>query len=156
MKQTLEMDLIQENMKPGKITKDGFLGTDNRKLIDILIDDDAKVKRLGLDHKMIAEKMQYFKDKGLEGLGEFINVNDHFEVRVDTVRGKLPCPFKHKGLYRKTYIIVKNKKLNKEITYTDLLIHLISEHGFYEGKGSLFRLEPEDIAEILEIQPENE
>ena len=151
MKQTPEMDQIQNNMKPRKLTRDGFLGNDNRNLIDILIDDDAKVKRLNLTHEIIAQKMQYFKEKGISGLGDFVNVDNYFEVKTEIFRGKLACPFKHKGLYRKSIIIVKNKKLNKQIMYSDMLIHLIEEHGFYEGKGSPFRLEPEEIVEVLEI-----
>jgi len=40
MKQTVQMKAIQEKMKPGVITRDGFLGSDRRNLIDILIEDD--------------------------------------------------------------------------------------------------------------------
>jgi hypothetical protein len=35
-------------------------------------------------------------------------------------------------------------------------IHLIDSHGFYEGKGSPFRLEPAALVEILDIQPAQE
>jgi hypothetical protein len=151
MKQTVQMSEIQERMKPGVITRDGFLGKDRRNLIDILQDDDAEVKRRNLTHKQIAERMVQLREAGKRGLGEFISVPPHFEVRVDSVRGKLPCPFKHPGLIRKTNISVKNLKTNREITYTDMHIHMIGEHGFYEGRGSNFRLEIKDILETLEI-----
>jgi len=68
------------------------------------------------------------------------------------VRGKLPCPFGHPGIFAKVNTTVRNLKLDREITYTLLHIHLIGEHGFYEGKGSPFRLEPSDLIEILEIE----
>lgn len=152
MKQTPQMEKIEENMRPGVITLSGFLGNDDRKLIDILIDDDALVKRLGYTHKGIAEKMIEFRRKGLAGLGDFVTVDNHFEVRVDSVRGKLPCPFGDPGVFPKVNITVRNLKSGKELTYTDLNIHLILVHGFYEGKGSLFRLEPEDLITILEIE----
>ena len=58
MKQTVQMREIQDKMKPGVITRDGFLGTDSRNLIDILIEDDAKVKRINLTHGQIAGRMQ--------------------------------------------------------------------------------------------------
>lgn len=154
MKQTPELDKAQERMKPGVITRDGFLGNDKRKLIDILIEDDAEVKRLDLTHKRIANRMIYFRDAGLRGLGEFITVEPHFEVKVDTVRGKLPSPFGEPGIFPKTNTTVKNMNLDKEITYTDLNIHMILAHGFYEGKGSPFRLEPKELKEILEIKTE--
>ncbi len=151
MKQTVQMDRIQQNMAPGVMTRDGFLGTDGRKLIDILISDDAAVKRLDLDHRKIAAAMRHLRNAGTRGLGELITVPPHFEVRVESVRGKLPCPFGHPGLVAKTNITVRNLKQDREITFTDLHIHLIEAHGFYEGKGSSFRLDPADLVEILEV-----
>jgi hypothetical protein len=44
-----------------------------------------------------------------------------------------------------------NKKLDKKVFFTDLQIHLIEKHGFYQGKGSSYRLEPAELAEILEV-----
>lgn len=151
MKQTIQLQKAQEKMRPGVITRDGFLGNDSRQLIEILTEDDAEVKRLGVTHQMIAEKMIELRDKGMQGLGEFINVEPHYEIRVDSVRGKLPCPFGDPGIYPKTNTTVKNLKLDTEITYTDLHIHMIYVHGFYEGKGSNFRLNPSDIVETIDV-----
>jgi hypothetical protein len=153
MKQTVQMKQIQAKMKPGIITRDGFLGTDKRNLVDILVEDDASVKRMNLTHRQIADRMAQFREAGIRGLGDFITVKPHFEVRVDSVRGKLPSPFGGPGLIRKTLIIVRNLQLGREISYTDMHIHLIGKHGFYEGKGSRFRLEPKDLVNILEVKP---
>lgn len=152
MKQTVEMDTYQHNMRPGCITLKGLLGEDGRKLVDILIDDDGEVKRLGTSHEAIASRMQELRDAGLQGLGESITVEDRYEVRVDSVRGKLPCPFED-GVVQKTFIQVRNIELNRAITYTDLHIHMIKEHGFYEGRGSAFRLPPQELVEILDVPP---
>ncbi len=154
MKQSPQMQRIQENMRPGAITLEGFLGRDTRNLADILEEDNAAVRRLDLSHGAIAQRMEELKNAGAEGLGEFIEVAPHFEVRVESVRGKLPCPFAHPGVYPKTNITVKNLQTGRSIVYTDMHIHLIGSHGFYEGKGSVYRLEPEDLAEILEVGPE--
>ena len=156
MKQTPQMQKIQKNMQPGVLTLSGFLGTDTRDLIEILEADAAEVRRLGATHRMIADKMQHFRDRGMEGLGEFIDVDPHFEVRVDSVRGGIPSPFGDAGLIRKTNTTVRNKALEREIIYTDVNIHLIGKHGFYEGRGSLFRLEPRELVEILEIRREEQ
>ncbi len=156
MKQTPEYDLIQQQMQPGVITLEGFLGTDTRNLIDIIAQDDVTVRQLHMSHQDIAEKMQYFRDAGLDGLGEFLKISDHFEVRVDSVRGKLPSPFGGRGMYEKVNTTVRNLVLNKEITYTDLHIHFIKDHGFYEGIGSAYRIEPASLVEILEVTPKPE
>jgi len=111
------------------------------------------VQRLNLTNADIANRMIEFRDAGMRGLGDFINVEPHYEVKVDTVRGKLPCPFGDPGIFPKTNTTVRNLNTGREITYTDLNIHMIMAHGFYEGKGSGFRLEPVDIARVLEIKP---
>ncbi len=152
MKQTPQMDRIQEAMRPGAITLEGFLGTDTRKLVDILVEDDAAVNRAQLTHEAIAMRMTELREAGLKGLGEFVTVESMFEVRVDTVRGKLPCPFGDPGIFSKTNITVRNLLKEKEITFTDLNIHMIAAHGFYEGKGSHFRLEPDELADIIEVR----
>ncbi|PKL28654.1 MAG: hypothetical protein CVV46_04990 [Spirochaetae bacterium HGW-Spirochaetae-2] len=151
MKQTPEYDAIQKQMLPGVITLEGFLGTDTRKLIDILSEDDSSVRRSEKTHEQIAQRMQYFRDAGMPGLGEFMLLDDIFDVRVDSVRGKLPSPFGGPGMYDKVNTTVINKRLGREVTFTDLHIHFVRDHGFYEGKGSLFRLEPHDLIEILEV-----
>lgn len=156
MKQTVQMDRIQEKMQPGVFTRDGFLGSDRRKLIDILIEDDEAVKRMDLTHQKIAERLIELRDAGMRGLGEFINIDPHYEVGVGSVRGKLPCPFGDPGIFPKTNITVRNTKLGREVIFTDMHIHLIDSHGFYEGKGSPFRLEPAALVEILDIQPAQE
>jgi len=154
MKQTEQMKEIQERMKPGVITLDGFLGKDDRNLIDILEEDDAEVKRLSLTHDRIASRMQELRNAGKEGLGDTICVSPHYEISVDIARGKLPCPFGHRGLIRKTMIKVKNLEEDREIIFTDLNIHMIREHGFYQGKGSPFRMEIGDLVDILDIAPQ--
>ena len=154
MKQSPELSIAQTNMRPGVITLHGFLGPDDRNLIDILTEDDGEVKRLGLSHELIGRCMEEMRDQGKRGLGEFVKVKPHFQVRVEAVRGKLPSPFSGPGLHRKTNTIVRNEAIGKEITYTDLQINLIVKNGFYQGRGSTYRLEPADIAQVLEIRPE--
>jgi hypothetical protein len=153
MKQTVQMKAIQDKMKPGVIVRDGFLGPDARNLVDILTADEGGVGRLRLTHQDIARRMIGLREAGTAGLGEFIDVPPHFEVRVDSVRGKLPCPFGDPGIFPKTNTTVRNTASSREITYTDLHIHMIGSHGFYEGRGSQFRLEPQDLAEVLEVPP---
>lgn len=153
MKQSATLDRVQENMHPGVITAGGFLGADTRKLGEILDDDNARVRRLGLTHEAIAARMRAMLADGARGLGDDVTIPPHFEVRVDSVRGKLPCPFNHKGLYQKTNVTVRNLALGRGVVFTDLSIHMIERHGFYEGQGGAFRLDPETLAAVLEICP---
>jgi len=152
MKQSKELDNIQDQMKPGVITYQGFLGSDTRKLRDIIEADDTAVKRLGLTHEKIAARLTSFREEGKKGLGISVKIEERFEVRVDSARGKLPCPFMHAGLFAKTYTVVKNLESGKEMIFTDLSIHLIEAHGFYGGTGSTYRLDPEELVHELHVR----
>ena len=58
MKQTPELDRIQQRMKAGELTLHGFLGNDTRSLADILDEDDRTVRSLGTTHAKIAAAME--------------------------------------------------------------------------------------------------
>ena len=139
------------NMQAGNISRDGFLGADRRPLTEIIRADEEVLKKLNLTHQAIAKRMGYFREAGNKGLGEFLKLAPHFEVLCEIPRGFIPCPFGEPGMHRKTIVTVRNLRLRKEVTFFDLNIHLIAAHGFYEGKGSPFRLEPAELAQVLEI-----
>jgi hypothetical protein len=153
MKETLQTRKIREDMRPGKLSLPGFLGGESD-LMRRLDEDNEAVKQLNLTHARMAARMRELRDAGAAGLGEFVSLLPHFEVRVDTVRGRIPCPFGERGLYPKTNITVRNLASGREMSFTDLHIHLIGVHGFYEGRGTPFRLEPGDLVAILEVVPE--
>ena len=68
MKQDPRLNIVEKNMKPGEISRSGFLGNDQRKLVDILLDDGQAVTALGLTHQILADRMEdLLKRKG--GLG---------------------------------------------------------------------------------------
>ena len=150
MKETPLTRKICEDMRPGKLSLPGFLG-DDHDVMRRLDDDHEAVKQFDLTHERMAARMRELRDAGTEGLGQFISVPPHFEVRVDSARGRIPCPFGERGLYPKTNITVRNLASRREISFTDLHIHLIAAHGFYEGRGTPFRLEPADLVAILEV-----
>jgi len=151
MKQDLYYTKIQQRMKKGVLVLEGFLGDDKRNLVDIINEDNETVKRLGFTHQIIAEKLNELREIGLKAIEQSVIYKDHIEIKVEIFRGKLPCPFGEKGIYQKSEIVVINKKIDEQIKYTDLSIHLIKEHGFYQGVGSPYRLDPEKIVRVLEI-----
>jgi hypothetical protein len=155
MKQAAQLDKAQSQMRPGVITLAGLLGQDRRKLVEILDADDADVKRMGLTHAGIAARMRELREAGARGLGQPIRVAPHFDVQVESVRGKLPCPFED-GIVQKTNTTVRNLESGRTVTYTDLNLHMIELHGFYQGRGSGFRLDPRDLVAVLEVAPEKE
>jgi len=154
MKQSPDWKRIQERMQPGQLTRDGMLGTDKRSIPEIIDADNATVMRIGLTHRDIADRLQSLQEAARERLGDTLVVGVVYEVRADEARGILPCPFGHPGgRFRKCVTYLKHLPTGQTLQWTDLGIHMIRDHGFYEGKGSPFRLEPAEIAHIFAIPP---
>ena len=142
---------VRSRMKPGVLTLHGFLGSDRRSLEEMLREDDALVARLGLTHDVIARRLRHFTDLALQGFGTPIREGE-FEVVIHEPRGGwLECPFGESGRYRKGEVRLKNLRIGQELVWTPLLVHLIGRHGFYEGRGSRYRLDPERVKEVLEL-----
>jgi hypothetical protein len=149
--QTPDLDRAESRMRPGKDHPHAYLGTDQRKLVEILTGDHGAVLNLGLSHGAIADRLDALAREAAAGMGEPVVVDERFEMRVETARGKLPCPFGHPGLYRKTRIELRRLDTGETLAWTDLAAHLIRAHGFYQGTGSPFRLDPKDVARILDL-----
>jgi len=149
MKQTTEMQAIQEKMLPGKLTAEGFLGTDTRNLQDILFADQETVGRLDVTHEEIAARMQAITDIGKKMTEAFLPLTAGYAVQVDEYMGAIPCPFGDNHNAAKRNTLVKNLSTGAAVHWTDLSIHMIRTHGFYEGIGSYFRLDPAYLLDFL-------
>jgi hypothetical protein len=147
--QSPELDTAEQRMRPSPTFGHGFLGNESRKLIEILNDDQKTVKSLGLSDELIAGRLRVLTERAKRGGGNAIVVDDRFEVRADAARGKIPCPWGHPGLYSKIYVVLKRIDTGETLVWSDLSLHLIEEHGFYQGKGSPYRIEPRDVKRIL-------
>jgi hypothetical protein len=149
VKQSPELDRIERNMRPMCLCQRGFLGYERRKLIEILTDDQGTVTSLGLSHEMIVQRLRAITEKARDGWGDPVIVDGKFSVEVNEVRGKIPCPWGHPGLYPKTHVKLEKIETGETLIWSDLGIHLIEEHGFYQGRGSPYRLDPSTVKRIL-------
>ena len=151
MKETPDEKLIKENFAPGKISKDGFLGTDDRHIHDIIAQDGQTLLSLDISREEIAKNLQILIDEGKKGLESPIDYGN-FMIQVQWNRGALPCPFGDRIFVPKINATAHHKQLNYTIKFSQLSVHLIEKHGFFGGKGSPFRLEPVDLIEFLDLK----
>jgi len=148
MKNTQAEKDAYEQMKPGAITAQGFLGNDERSLADIVEADTEAWRRAGTDPDSVAEFLERLRDLGQKGLGEPTGVDGRWVVTAGDARGLLPCPF-HDGAYHKNSVEVLDEKTGSSIVYSDLSIHLVRAHHFCQGLGSPFRLDPKTVALMM-------
>lgn len=152
MKRTPEEIKLRSNFEPGTLSKDGFLGEDDRHVHDIIEADEKTLLRLNVTNELIADRLQYFIEVGKKGLETAVDLGD-YSVQVIWQRGMMPCPFGERGLHHKIIATVINKNMDRRIRYSQLNVHMIREHGFFEGRGGVFRLDPEVVVEVLGINP---
>jgi hypothetical protein len=150
MKPNPKYKKVYLNMQNGEISKEGFLGNDKRELNEIIEDDEKLIQSLNINIDEIVDKMEELKTASIKGLGDPVIVDNKWQVKIDEVKGYLACPFED-GIYRKHNINIKNLNTNKEINFSDMSLHLIKKHHFFQGKGSFYRLEPKQLKEILEL-----
>ncbi|KAF5038041.1 hypothetical protein DSECCO2_558400 [anaerobic digester metagenome] len=149
MKKTPKEQKIAAKMQPGVITYGGFLGTDDRSYMQIITDDDKTLAALGKSAEEVADRLEYFQQVSFDSFESSATIENTWDVTTEVVRGYLPCPFMHQGMYRKSYTTVTNLKSKKSFTYSSLNIHLIRVHHFFEGRNSHFRLDPAEVVKEL-------
>jgi len=150
MKMTPNTRKAQENMAPGVITADGFLGDDARPLQDIITEDEELMRHFRLDFDDVVQILKDMMEEGRNGLGEPITVDEKWLVQTTEARGHLACPFED-GIQRKITTIIRNIATGDSLTVSALSLHLIKKHHFLQGQGSSFRIDPENLKKVLEL-----
>lgn len=150
MKQSPKEKRIQDLMRPGRLTLEGMLGDDRRMLSEIIEADQSLVNNLGVTHADIADRLEALTRAGRAGLETEVTVEDAFDIHVRDDRGMVPCPFGDRRC-AKSVTVTRCRASGEEVVWTDLSVHMIREHGFYEGRGSPFRVEPARAVRVLGI-----
>ena len=141
---------MKENPIDSKVRQDmreSFLGSDTRTIAQIVESDEAELQAAGLSADQLARAMRSLTAKGLEILGNDVPA-DGYKVRVEEYMGQIGCPFKHAVREAKRNTTAVDPR-GRVVTWTDMSIHLIESHGFFQGEGSDYRLEPLELAEFL-------
>ena len=149
MKESPQDRKLEELLRSSRLAAGGFMGHDTRSVSEVIDADAAELSRLGFTKEQVAERMRQITQVAISGLGTWVQVNDDLEGKVDEAKGRLICPWPHKGKLAKRITMVKVIETGDSIRWSDLNTHLISEHGFFEGKGSNFRIEPRELVQII-------
>ena len=149
MKQSPEMDNLEAVLRSSKLVAGGFMGSDRPSVCEIIEEDRRRLADAGLSCAELAVNMREITDAAKRQLGGCVKVSDRLEAWVEEAKGVLVCPWPHSGGILKRTTTVRNVETGESITWSDLNIHLIEEHGFFEGRGSAMRLEPGEIVKLI-------
>ena len=151
MKLTPQEKIVVERMACGEMTIQGFLGAVGRSLNEIILADNATVVAMGLTHEQIAGRLQEILAVAMAALGREAPITEDLTAVYHEAMGRIACPWGGCGLLAKGAVQLRDSRLGREIRITPLSVHLVSRHGFYQGRGSPYRLEPAELAELLDI-----
>lgn len=156
----VDLAILKKNMLPGVLSAGGFLGH-SENLVDIITRDNQALADIGVSHKELAIRL-----KGL--LQMALNTKTHkcrtpqFYVKVKLFTGFQICPWSE-NIHQKqcTYgsgvrfgsvdWTIKNLRKKLSLTGSGLLVHLIGDHHFFEGKESPYRIEPLQLCSLLNL-----
>lgn len=145
MKESPQTKNLENLLRSSRLVAGGFMGDDARSVYEIIEADMAELSRLGFTTRQVAGRMQQITDIAIPGLGTWVKLDEQRQVKIDEAKGWLICPWPHPGKFAKRITTVRLVKSGANIRWSDLNIHLIGEHGFFEGKGSSFRIEPKTL-----------
>jgi len=151
---------LEKDMRPGAKTEvgaeKGFLGPEE-KLVDVLVaDNQLVVEELGLTHQRLAKHLHamgaigFWQEKHKRGGTEFIYQGRRFKVVVVMWKGYQLSPFMD-GTRTAADATVQNLDNGKKLGYSLLVPHMIERYGFYEGKGTPYRVDPRQVIEVLDF-----
>lgn len=152
MKTTATLQQLEAILRSSALVADGFMGNDTRSVQEIIDADRAELERLGVSSEQIAERMGQMTQAAIPQLGNWVAIGTDCQGRVQEARGRLVCPWPHPGRFAKRVTTVQRMGDDQVVwclTWSDLNIHLIREHGFFEGRGSTFRNDPEALKRML-------
>lgn len=149
MKTNPHIQHIVARMTPGILSRGGFLGTDFRPLEEILEADAATVAGLGSSHQELSQKLENIFLATRAALGTKVLISERLNAVYREAMGRISCPWGHCGNFAKGYIEILDTQSGLRIMFTALNVHMIRAHGFYQGLGSRYRLEPAEICQLF-------
>lgn len=149
MKQSPDMQRLEEILRSSSLVAGGFMGDDPRSVTEIIDADAAELFGLGVALEKLAARMAEITDAAKEGLGSWVDIDAQRRAQIDEARGRVACPWAHGQRFRKRVTTVMLIDSGQTIRWSDLSLHLIADHGFFQGKDSFFRTEPANLVRML-------
>ena len=152
---------LEKDMRPGAPgetgSRAGFLGTDESLLAVLAADNALVVDELGLTHQALARPLRLLpaverkrRARSLPPSGPFTYHGRRFSVDLVFYKGFQLSPF-HDGTKTSIDAEVTNVDSGKKLRYSLLVPDMIERYGFYEGKGTSYRVDPKQVIEVLDF-----
>lgn len=146
---------IEARLRPGRVSDSGFLGPDDR-LGEVVREDARRLRELGVDRHVLADRLQQAIERGLSGGGPHeVTIGDDHPVRLEVRKwgclGYQNNPFHTLDMdLTKFDFMIVNPSLGPDLAIrgSALAPTLIRRFCFFEGRVR-YRIDPERAARVL-------
>ena len=148
-KKPLQAKTLETQLRSSAIVAGGFMGADPRSLAAIIAADAAELATRGITPDQLGQRMAEITRQAAAGLGMPVAVGSGLTAAAEESRGVLACPWDCGAHAVKTVTTVTRTDTGAAIRWSDLSAHMIAAHGFFQGRGAAYRLEPHDVISVL-------
>lgn len=152
MKQSPSEKNLRRNLGPSKFSAEGFLGHDPRPVDEIVADDLRTIERSGVSLEELLGALRHAYEAARQALGAEVEIRPGVVSVFYESRGRIPSPFRDGKTYEKGEAVVTDHASGRRLVLTELGLALIGRHGFFQGRGSRYRIEPAEAIEILGLK----
>lgn len=153
------VEALEEKMRPGVLSLDGFLGK-SESLVSTILKDNKTVHEAGTTHRDIGKFLGYFmlclKKTGNDNATVSVG-NRRFAVKaLRAAKSAQESPINDYNIpMSNTEYTVTNEQTKASIRFSEMLPAMIGGYGFYEGEGlsGQYRESPENILNLLDENP---
>ena len=149
MQETPEDKALEDRLGASKFSGEGFLGTDHRPVDEIIADDRRTLERLGVPPEKLLAALRNAYEKARAALGGEVEIRPGLTAIAHESMGRIPSPFRGDGVFEKGDIVVTDSSSGEGFILTSLGLALIEKHGFFQGRGSRYRIDPARAAALL-------
>jgi hypothetical protein len=143
------MRKLEEVLRSSNSAVSGFMGTDRRSISEIIDGDMSELAELKVAVEEIVGRMKEITDAAVPALGCWVQAAGNLEAKAEEVKGEVSCPWPDSEEFAKRVIYARNTKSGQSMKWSELNIHLIEKHNFFEGRGAMFRIEPKELVKML-------
>lgn len=144
----------RHNLEASIFSAGGFLGDDPRPLDEIIAADEHALGRTGVSREQLVAALRDVYQRAKDGFGAAVPLDNHRSVTFHEAMGHIPSPFRGDGVFEKGEAVLTDSRTGEHLIVTALGIALIEKHGFHQGTGSRYRIDPAQAVRLLEIPTE--
>lgn len=137
-------------MRPGVMSRAGFLGR-SESLREVMTQDDADLTRIGVAFEDLAVALNSLLAQG--------HVSTEYRATLTQYLGPQICPWSPNPHYTECAGLgiehasvdwtIENLRTGQSLKGPGLIVHLLHDHHFAEGRESPYRVDPVALARLL-------